>query len=96
MNKHNYFFWNKCTDFDDGNEVQEITHWDEYANNEYAIDDDYLNEKIIEIISKEEFEDLIAVGEYAPVSAEYYAINHHADIVWAYDINGIHWFYTKQ
>ena len=33
--ENKYYFRDKCNDYEDGMEVQEITHWDESASNQY-------------------------------------------------------------
>lgn len=93
--ENKYYFHNKCNDYEDGNEVQEITHWDEWANNQYYIQDDYFNDKTIEIIPIEKALKMIGENEPKPKNIDYTAINHDLDILWLYDTNGIHWFYRK-
>lgn len=87
-----YVLCNKCTDYDDGNDVQRITHWDEWSNGEY-----YgvpTNDSRISIIDTDEFLELIG-SEPRPKNIEYCAKNNELDIIWAYDSNGVHWFYSN-
>lgn len=90
-----YYFINKCSDYEDGMEVQEITHWDDFASNQYSIDDDYFNDKTIEVIPTKQALKMISKTCATPKNIEYAAINHDLDILWLYDTNGIHWFYGK-
>lgn len=94
-NSNLYYFINKCSDYEDGNEVQEIARWDEWANNKYFIQDDYFNDKTIEIIPAEQALQMISEKEPKPSNIDYAAINHDLDIMWLYDTNGIHWFYER-
>lgn len=87
-----YYFSGKCNDTDNGNEIQQITHWDDFNYGKYAgipsNDDD------IEIIETNEFLQLIG-NQPKPNIIEYCAYNNKMDILWAYDSMGIHWFYTQ-
>lgn len=90
--KNHYMFYNMCTDMD-ADEVQEITRWDEYSNNDYAIQDDYFNDGIY-IIPTNEFLDLIK-REYQPSIDEidYCVYNEIMDILFCLTKKGIHYFY---
>ena len=93
--ENKYYFRDKCNDYEDGMEVQEITHWDESASNQYAIDDNYFNDKTIEIIPIQQALKMIGENEPKPKNIDYAAINHDLDILWLYANDDIHWFYIK-
>lgn len=93
INKHLKFMCT-CVDFEDGMEVQEITRFDEYSSNEYAIQDDYFNDGTIEIIDTEQFLNMVK-GEPLPKlnTIDYCAFNNDLNIGWIYTTDDIHWFY---
>lgn len=88
-----YYFSGKCNNTDDGNYIQEITHWDEWnCHPKYfglPIDDNDIKPVEIEYFNK------LTKGEPKPRNIDYCAYNKRLDILWAYDTDGIHWFYTK-
>ena len=86
-----YYFVGKCNDTDDGMQVYDITHWDDSNYGKYAgIPSD---DKDIEILNTNKFLKLIG-NEPKPNIIEYCAKNKKYDIIWAYDSEGIHWFYN--
>ena len=86
-----YYFVGKCNDTDDGNQVQDITHWDEFNYGKYA--GIPAGDEDIEIVDTDVFLELIG-DEPRPHIIEYCAKNKKYDIMWAYDSMGIHWFYN--
>ena len=93
-----YSYSFKCNDTDDASYIQNITHWDEWGENEYSIDDYFLEDGTIKILSKEEFEDLtdgFNMKSLTKSPVEYYAINTDLDIVFAYCSNDIHYFFER-
>lgn len=91
-NNIKYYFIGKCNDTDDGMEIQDITHWDEWGNSEYyGIPED---DESIEVIDTNAFLKMIG-NQPRPKKIEYCAKNKDKDIIWAYDDEGIHWFYSQ-
>jgi len=90
-----WYFHSKCNEYDDGNEVQQMTHWDEWANNDYNIDDEYLEDGTIKIIPTEKFLKVVGEDEPKPENIEYCALNTDENLLFAYDTDGIHWFYVE-
>ena len=87
---HIYEFLDTCVNMD-AEDVQSITHFDEYSNNDYFIGDDYFNSEII-IIPIEYF--LSHIRGYRPKHIDYCALNVRYDIAFIYDSeNDIHYFY---
>lgn len=91
-NNIKYYFIGKCNDTDDGMEIQDITHWDEWGDSEYyGIPED---DDSIKLMDTKEFLKLID-NQPKPEEIEYCAKNINKDIIWAYDSEGIHWFYAQ-
>ena len=89
-----YSYYNRCSDMD-AEEVQEITHWDEYAEtNDYAIQDDYWNSGYFLPVPIDDFLNMVQ-GEYHPNpnQIEYCMLNQHMDILFCLTKKGIHYFY---
>lgn len=86
-----YYFAGKCNDTDDGMQVYDITHWDDSNYGKYAGIPS--NDKNIEILGTNKFLKLIG-NEPRPNIIEYCAKNKKYNIIWAYDSEGIHWFYN--
>lgn len=88
-----YYFAGKCNETDNGMEIQEITHWDDYNYIEGCFglpaDDEY-----IERVDIQKFYELVG-NQPKPKKIEYCGYNKKLDVLWAYDSRDIHWFYTK-
>ena len=88
-----YYFSGKCNETDDGNIIQEITHWDEWDCYPECFglpqNDDDIKPVEIGYFNK------LTKDEPKPRSIDYCGYNKRLDILWAYDTDGIHWFYTK-
>lgn len=93
ISSDHYCYYNKCNRME-AEEVQEITHWDEDAENEYAIQDDYYNDEVF-VLPTEVFL-RCTNGEYCPSikSIDYCGYNSRLDMVFCYSKRGIHYFYN--
>lgn len=92
-----YTFIGTCVDWDENNidDLQNITGFDDFADNEYSIIDDKLENGTIEIIDKTKFDELTGGFDDFSSDVVYYAINHDYDIVFAYCDDDVHYFFEK-
>ncbi len=93
-----YTYSFKCVDFDDAEQIQDITGFDpQFSNNIYCISDYLLEDGTIKILDKKEFEILtnnFNCKELTKYPITYYAINTKYNIVFAYcEKNDIHYFF---
>ncbi len=91
--KGSYDFYDTCVNMD-AEDLQNITHYDPFADNEYCIDDDYFNEDVF-VISYDDFKRLVGNDpQPSKEEIEYCAYNANEDVLFAYTVDDIHWIYT--
>jgi hypothetical protein len=87
----------KCSEESTGDYLQEIVHFDTMADNDYLIQDDYLDDGTIRILSEEEFNEMTGnfdMSEICEYPIDFYAMNTSMDILFAYcSENDIHYFF---
>ena len=93
-----YEYVNNCTQMD-ADLVQKLSGWDEWADNEYHIKQDLLDNGIITILSKEQFDSMLKKTDiHTPTFLShrytYYAKNNRYDALFAYsEKSDIHFFF---
>ena len=92
--KSNYTFYDTCVNMD-VEDLQNITHFDEYADNDYCIGDEYYNTDVF-VIPYEDFISLVGANQPQPSKDEisYCGYNIYEDVLFAYTNDDIHWIYT--
>lgn len=88
-----------CSEEDSGDYLQEIVHYDPMADNNYSIQEEYLEDGTIKILSEEEFNKMTGnfdISEICEFPIDFYAMNTKMDILFAYcSENDIHYFFEK-
>lgn len=87
-----FSFIDTCVNMD-ADELMEITHFDEYADNEYCISDEYLDSGTIEIIPTEDALRMTFGPKPKESEIEFCAINHKMNMLFIYTSDDIHWIY---
>lgn len=87
-----YEFAYRCDEEEDADELMAITHYDEFANNEYCIQDDYFGSTVVIVDTNEMLQHLFG-NKPEKSEIEYCALNTSLNIAFILDKSGYHWIY---
>jgi hypothetical protein len=88
----NYEFAYRCDEEENADELMEITHYDEFANNDYSIQDDYFG-STVKIVNTDEMLPHLFGNKPEESEIEYCALNTVLNIAFILDKSGYHWIY---